>query len=106
MITVVNIRDAGVRDALKRGDPQFVYCGRAMPRQGLKGSKWANPFKIGIDGDRWEVITKHRTWVQQQPKLMAALPELRGKILVCWCRPDGCHCDVLAELADAPDVSP
>jgi hypothetical protein len=29
--------------------------------------------------------------------------ELRGKNLACWCRPgDGCHADVLLELANAP----
>jgi hypothetical protein len=32
---------------------------------------------------------------------MAALPELRGKDLVCWCAPDACHADVLLELANA-----
>ncbi|MBA3285144.1 MAG: DUF4326 domain-containing protein, partial [Nitrosopumilus sp.] len=26
--------------------------------------------------------------------------ELRGKTLGCWCRPDACHGDLLAELAD------
>ena len=29
----------------------------------------------------------------------AALPELRGKILGCWCAPKVCHGDVLVELA-------
>jgi hypothetical protein len=35
---------------------------------------------------------------------MAALPELRGKRLVCYCHPLPCHGDVLAELADAVRV--
>jgi hypothetical protein len=26
--------------------------------------------------------------------------ELKGKVLGCWCKPDACHGDVLAELAD------
>jgi hypothetical protein len=33
--------------------------------------------------------------------LMAQLPsELKGKKLGCWCKPNACHGDVLAELAD------
>lgn len=100
MITVVNIRDEGVREALKAGDPRYVYCGRAMSRQGLRGSKWANPFKIGIDGDRDDVIRKHRVWLLQRPELMAALHELDDKILVCWCSPSECHCDSLKEFAE------
>jgi hypothetical protein len=35
---------------------------------------------------------------------MAALPELRGKKLGCWCKPGPCHGDVLAELANALDM--
>ena len=26
--------------------------------------------------------------------------ELKGKALSCWCYPDRCHCDYLAELAN------
>jgi len=33
---------------------------------------------------------------------MAALPELRGQDLVCWCAPEACHGDILLELANAP----
>jgi hypothetical protein len=28
------------------------------------------------------------------------VPELRGRTLACWCAPELCHGDVLAELAD------
>lgn len=74
-------------------DPHDVYIGRP--------SKWGNPFAIGRDGTRDEVVAKYREWVQQQPELMAALPELRGKVLGCWCSPKACHGDVLLELANA-----
>jgi hypothetical protein len=30
---------------------------------------------------------------------MAALPELRGKDLVCWCAPLACHGDLILRLA-------
>ncbi len=71
-----------------------VYIGRP--------SRWGNPFVIGRDGDREDVITKYRAWLLTQPHLVARLPTLRGKILGCWCRPKLCHGDVLAELANAP----
>ena len=70
-----------------------VYIGRP--------SKWGNPFEIGKDGDRETVIRKYREWVVTQPNLMAALPELRGKVLGCWCAPKACHGDVLVSLANA-----
>ncbi len=70
-----------------------VYIGRP--------SKWGNPFRIGRDGTREEVIIKYREWIKTQPALLAVLPELKGKVLRCWCKPKACHGDVLAELADA-----
>ena len=72
-----------------------VYIGR--------GSPWGNPFHIGVDGTREEVIQKYREWLLQQPHLMAKLPELQGLALGCWCKPLPCHGDVLAKLADSPE---
>ena len=80
--------------------PGAVYVGRRVASLGLPASKWANPLKIGLDGRRAEVIAKYRAWLVQQPALMAALPELRGQDLACWCAPLPCHADVLLELAN------
>jgi hypothetical protein len=55
---------------------------------------------MGRDGTRADVIAKYRAWVVQQPALMVALDELRGKDLVCWCAPDACHAEVLIGLAN------
>lgn len=68
-----------------------VYIGRP--------SKWGNPFAIGRDGTRSEVIEKYRQWIQTRPELMNSLSEISGKILGCWCYPNACHGDVLIELA-------
>lgn len=75
--------------------PYDVYIGRG------RGSRWGNPFVIGRDGDRAEVIEKYERWLLTQPELLAALPGLRGRTLGCWCAPRPCHGDVLARLADA-----
>lgn len=74
-------------------EPYDVYVGRP--------SKWGNPFTIGRDGDRVEVIAKYREWVLGQSKLLEDLHELRGKTLACWCAPQACHADILTELANA-----
>lgn len=64
-------------------------------------TKWGNPFRIGPDGTRAEVLAKYREYILHRPDLMAALPELKGKVLACWCAPLPCHGHILAELADA-----
>ena len=71
-----------------------VYVGRP--------SKWGNPFRMGVDGTREEVIEKYREWLLVNERLMADLDELRGKDLACWCAPKPCHADVLLELSNRP----
>lgn len=73
-------------------DDYDVYIGRP--------SKWGNPFKIGPNGTRKQVIQKYRVWIMSQLHLLDDLHELRGKQLGCYCKPQACHGDVLAELAD------
>lgn len=67
-----------------------VYIGR--------GSKWGNPFILGADGNREEVIANYRKYILKQPELLADLPELTGKRLGCFCAPSECHGDILVEL--------
>ena len=74
----------------KYRDSYDVYIGR--------GSKWGNPFKIGIDGTREDVIEQYRDWIQTQSHLLNSLEELRGKTLGCFCSPQACHGDILVEL--------
>ena len=67
-----------------------VYIGRP--------SKWGNPFEIGVDGTREEVIVKYREYLLSNKHLMNDLHELKGKTLGCWCKPHPCHGDVIAEV--------
>jgi hypothetical protein len=48
-------------------------------------SKWGNPFQIGRDGNRERVITMYEIHIRRRPDLIAALPELTGKRLGCYC---------------------
>ena len=74
--------------------PDAVYVGRP--------SKWGNPFKVGRDGTRVEVISKYRSRIINilQSTDSHYIDELKGKDLVCWCAPLPCHADILLELAE------
>ncbi len=61
-------------------------------------SKWGNPYVIGKDGSREEVIAKYEDYVRSRPDLITDLHELKCKTLGCWCKPDSCHGDVLVRL--------
>jgi Domain of unknown function (DUF4326) len=92
--------DAGPRVVHCKREPYDVYVGRG------RGSRWGNPFRTPRDGTREQVIAKYEHWLVHQPELMAALPQLRGKILGCWCAPKPCHADVLLRLANDDDAPP
>jgi hypothetical protein len=80
--------------------PFDVYIGRAWA--GHPESKWHNPFRLKDKNDPVErngVADKYEMYVRLRPDLIAALHELEGKVLGCWCRPKyPCHGDVLAKL--------
>lgn len=79
-----------------------VHCKRAPYDEYIgRPSKWGNPFVIGRDGTREQVVKQYEEWLRGQPDLMAALPELKDKTLACWCHPLACHGDVLARLVNA-----
>lgn len=93
---------------VKTGAPYTVYIGRANGRYRLRQSKWHNPFRIGPDGTRDEVLARYRAYLLDRPDLLAQIGELRGQTLGCWCAPTGgfqgqllCHGQVLAALADS-----
>lgn len=66
-----------------------VYVGR--------GSPWGNPFVIGKDGTRDEVID--RFCEEILPSLDVS--SLRGKDLVCFCKPKRCHADYILKKANS-----
>ena len=78
----------------------LTYVGRPTPL--------GNPFIIGKDGDRDEVIEKYKVWLEGQLRsenetrrmFDALFDELRHRgtlRLLCWCAPEPCHADVLAK---------
>ncbi len=84
----------------KDAPPGSIFVGRP--------TKWGNPFThlVGHTTAKFTVETREQSveafekWILEQPELMAALPELKGKDLVCFCAPKRCHANVLLELAN------
>lgn len=83
----------------------FTYIGRRHPPRAARGkaefeaSPWANYYSVeryGRDG----AIKRYEENLRSKPDLMARLPELEGKTLACWCKPDACHGDVLVRLVE------
>ena len=64
-------------------------------------TNWGNPFKIGLDGDRRDVLmsyTEYLIWLlESHKKGIADLAGLDRKTLACWCAPLACHGNILAE---------
>lgn len=99
--------------------PDVVIC---------RPSKWGNPWRVRKDATLgcWVVehpvrpdwysisamednqpaavqraIEKYAWWLPAQERLMAALPELKGKRIGCFCGPgEPCHGDVLVKLVE------
>lgn len=89
-----------ILDRLDKGE-LVVHCRKAKYDVLVdRTTKWGNPFFMRNESQREEVIRKYKEWIKTQPELLAALPELKGKVLACWCAPKSCHADILAELAN------
>ncbi len=61
-------------------------------------TKWGNPFIMGKDGTRGEVIEKFT--IETFPHLWPHIHELVDKTLGCHCKPKPCHGDILAMAAN------
>ena len=80
----------------------FVQDSGLKRRYPTEDSIFYNPYKIGKDGCRQEVIDKYRKYIlhkiDQGEITKEEIMRLRGKNLGCWCSPEPCHGDVLVEL--------
>lgn len=69
-----------------------------------RGTVWGNPFLIGRDGSREEVIEKYSVHIVKKllddPELIPVLLDMEGQRLGCFCAPRPCHADVLVKLIE------
>jgi uncharacterized protein DUF4326 len=77
-------------------DKDSTYCAR--------GTIFGNPFLIGRDGNREEVIEKYKIWFNfllKDERFVKELLKLKNKRIGCFCKePDkeiACHLDILAD---------
>jgi hypothetical protein len=79
-----------------------VYIGRACNKGGwnLPESIWKNPYTISKCGSADEAVRLYREYLKSNKELLSHLPDLKGKVLGCWCKPGICHGDVLVELVN------
>lgn len=100
MISVINVR------GLTPNKSGVWYVGRSCA--GWNGSPLANPFHIGKDGSREEVIEKYRQWLRAEYRKdgavraylhMLAVKERHNEkiVLGCWCAPQACHAEFIRE---------
>lgn len=79
--------------------PTYEYIGR--------GSYWGNPYSMHEEGEtREEVIRKYKYDFDYEKFLNIDKQEvykLAGKRLGCFCKPEACHGDVLADYLNAWD---
>lgn len=79
------------------------YVGRPTPL--------GNPFEIGKDGTREEIIAKYKTWLLWQMNSdnpfvimeinnIAKIANMRNVNLQCWCAPEACHADVIKHVIE------
>jgi hypothetical protein len=117
--TVVNVKKASLQpeyDSLLEWlqYDSHVYIGRNMSFyvDGAFQSKWHNPFKVKKPGKTYkngkyyslaESIRLYEEHIRNTQELWNALPELRGKTLGCWCKPNDCHGDILVKLLNEID---
>ncbi|MDN6865364.1 MULTISPECIES: DUF4326 domain-containing protein [Pseudomonas] len=82
------------------GDSYDVYIGR--------GTLWGNPYQMGKEGTRDEVIAKfaydfERRFLKLPEQFDMNIEKLRGKTLGCHCKPAACHGDVIANYLNSQD---
>jgi hypothetical protein len=79
-------------------NPNHLYIGRKnIYVKGAEASKWQNSFSVEKFG-REKCLELYKEHIKSNKKLMGDINELNGKILGCWCKPEGCHGDILIEL--------
>ncbi|WP_438499156.1 DUF4326 domain-containing protein [Alteromonas australica] len=95
---VINIKAAPEYQSGK-STPSYEYIGR--------GSYWGNPYSMYEEGDeREEVIRKYKydfDYEKFPNKEKSEVYKLAGKRLGCFCKPQACHGDVLADFLNSWD---
>lgn len=98
--TIVNVRTSklGTKSHWINPNTVYVYCGRP--------SRLGNPYAMGRDGNRDEVIRKcwnDQRWLRTVQEFLDWLRTTNAEnvVLGCWCAPNRCHTELIARLVRA-----
>ena len=72
-----------------------VYCGRT--------GNWGNPFDNGTRDENianFEFLLREALQNNDPMYSPLRLAHLAGKILICYCAPQPCHCDIIRVYSD------
>lgn len=84
---ILNLRDGGLPRAARRVD---------------RHTPFGNPFRIGPDGTRREVVRKYAVYLEGRlrvdDRFRRMVESLRdAEALACWCAPEPCHAEALRD---------
>jgi len=91
---------------MRIGGNSYIYIGRP--------STWGNPFQVGRDGTRAEVIRYHLEWLygkreapdKSKPPTIGDIKKyLSRKRLGCFCHPLPCHGDNYVKICEEENDS-
>lgn len=84
-------------------EPYDVYIGRPGPWGNPYSHKPSNVQGTVIVSSVTEAIMKFEQYARSDQEFVARIKrELKGKVLGCFCKPQPCHGDVLAKIAEEP----
>jgi hypothetical protein len=79
-------------------EPYDIYIGR--PGKGVSGY-FGNPIPLRPGDSRGSTLDRFReyffTRLEQDPEFKAHIMTLKGKTLGCFCHPNPCHGDIIAD---------
>lgn len=64
-----------------------------------RGSPLGNPFVVGKDGTREQVIEWYEEYARKNPEILNAIEALpESAVLGCFCKPKACHGDIIIKI--------
>lgn len=78
-------------------DKYDVYIGRAGKGQ---DGYFGNPFKLSPTATRGSTLNRYRSYfverLKKDPEFKRRVHKLKGRVLGCFCKPEDCHGDIIA----------
>ena len=99
---IINLHDYdSYEDVLESFGSHVMYIGRYSSFTSF-ASHLQNPFAIGKDGIREQVVEKYRHFLNEliaenDPRVEMLEDVTEDTVFACWCHPKACHADVLVD---------